>query len=49
MLDSIFDWSAISVGIATVAGWLPPMAALFSIIYLGFKIYDRIKYGPNRR
>jgi hypothetical protein len=28
---------------------LPPLAAIFSIIWLSFQIYDRLKYGPRRR
>ena len=32
---------ALSFGtvIATIAGWLPPIAALFSIVWLGMQMY----------
>lgn len=38
---------AISVGVifSTIVGWLPSIAALLSIIWLGIQIYDRVKNG----
>jgi hypothetical protein len=42
------DWSAIGVAVSAFAGWLPSFAALFSIIWLGILIVDRIRYGPKK-
>jgi hypothetical protein len=44
----LMDWSAVSVAFSTLAGWLPVIASLFSIVWLGFLIYDRIRYGPKK-
>jgi hypothetical protein len=44
----VIDWSAVGVAISTIAGWLPALASLFSVIWLGFLIYDRLRYGPKR-
>ncbi|MDP3909041.1 MAG: hypothetical protein Q8Q14_01500 [Gemmatimonadales bacterium] len=43
------DWAAVGTAITTVAGWLPPLAALFSIAWLGWQMYDRLRYGPRRK
>lgn len=42
------DWAAAGTILATIAGWLPPVAALFAIIWYSILIYDRVRYGPRR-
>ena len=37
------DWAAVGAAAATVAGWLPPLAALMSIVWLGLQMYDRYR------
>lgn len=37
----IIDWASIATTVATVAGWLPPLAALMSIVWLGMQMVDR--------
>lgn len=44
----IFDWAAVGTAVATLAGWLPPVAALLSVIWLLVQLHDRCKYGPRR-
>ncbi len=34
--------------ISTLAGWLPPIAALGAIIWYTILIYDRITKGPKQ-
>ena len=34
------DVFAASTGIASLAAWLPPIASLFTIIWLGIRIYE---------
>lgn len=34
------DIAAASTGVASLAAWLPPMASLFTIIWLGIRIYE---------
>lgn len=34
------DLAAASTGIMSVAAWLPPVASLFTIIWLGLRIYE---------
>ncbi len=36
----ILDLAAASTGIMSVAAWLPPVASLFTIIWLGIRIYE---------
>ena len=36
----ILDLAAASIGIMSVAAWLPPVASLFTIIWLGIRIYE---------
>jgi hypothetical protein len=36
----ILDLAAASTGIMSVAAWLPPIASLFTIIWLGLRIYE---------
>jgi hypothetical protein len=34
------DVFAASTGVASLAAWLPPIASLFTIIWLGIRIYE---------
>lgn len=34
------DVAAVSTGILSVAAWLPPVASLFTIIWMGIRIYE---------
>ena len=34
------DVVAVSTGIMSVATWLPPVASLFAIIWMGIRIYE---------
>jgi hypothetical protein len=34
------DVIAASTGILSLAAWLPPMASIFTIIWLGIRIYE---------
>lgn len=34
------DWVSLSTMAATVIGWLPAIAALFSIVWTGIRIYE---------
>jgi hypothetical protein len=43
------DWVAYGTAVAVVAGWLPPLAALFSIIWLGLQIWLFFYRKPWRR
>lgn len=36
----VLDLAAASTGIMSVAAWLPPVASLFTIIWLGLRIYE---------
>ncbi len=36
----ILDLAAASTGVMSVAAWLPPIASLFTIIWLGLRIYE---------
>ena len=42
------DWAAVGTAIAVVANWLPPLAALFSIIWLGMQMYDWIAHKRKK-
>jgi len=37
---AITDAIAVSGGVATLAGWLPDVAALFTIIWLSIRIWE---------
>lgn len=34
------DIAAASTGVASLAAWLPPIASLFTIVWLGIRIYE---------
>jgi hypothetical protein len=36
----VLDLAAASTGIMSVAAWLPPVASLFTIVWLGIRIYE---------
>jgi hypothetical protein len=36
----VLDLAAASTGIMSVAAWLPPVASLFTIVWLGLRIYE---------
>jgi hypothetical protein len=36
----VVDVAAASTGILSVTAWLPPVASLFTIIWLGIRIYE---------
>jgi len=36
----ILDLAAASTGIASLAAWLPPLASLFTIVWLGIRIWE---------
>jgi len=36
----VVDVAAASTGILAVTAWLPPVASLFTIIWLGIRIYE---------
>lgn len=41
-IDHIGDASAVTVGVSTFLGLLPAIAALFTIIWLGVRIWEAI-------
>jgi hypothetical protein len=47
----MLDAAAASTGVLTVVAWLPPIASLFTIIWLGLRIWETetIKDLTNRR
>jgi hypothetical protein len=47
MLDAV----AASTGVLSLVAWLPPTASLFTIIWLGLRIWETetIKHLTNRR
>jgi hypothetical protein len=36
----ILDLAAASTGIMSLAAWLPPLASLFTIVWLGIRIWE---------
>ena len=36
----VMDIAAASTGVLALAAWLPPMASLFTIVWLGLRIYE---------
>jgi len=36
----VLDLAAASTGVMSLAAWLPPIASLFTIIWLGIRIYE---------
>lgn len=42
-----FDIAALGLILGTATKVLPALAALLGVIWYGFVIYDRIRYGPE--
>ena len=36
----MMDIAAVSTGVLSLAAWLPPIASLFTIIWMGLRIYE---------
>mgnify|MGYP000683845815 FL=1 len=36
----VLDIAAASTGVLALAAWLPPVASLFTIVWLGLRIYE---------
>ncbi len=36
----VIDIAAASTGVMALAAWLPPVASIFTIIWLGLRIYE---------
>ena len=36
----VIDIAAASTGVLTMISWLPPIASLFTIVWLGIRIYE---------
>jgi hypothetical protein len=36
----IMDIAAVSTGVLSLAAWLPPIASLFTIIWMGLRIWE---------
>jgi hypothetical protein len=47
----VIDVVAASTGFMSLAAWLPPLASLFTIVWLGIRIYetDTMKKLINRK
>ena len=43
------DLAALGGVVVTVAGWLPPLASLLTVLWFLVRFYDRIKYGPHAK
>lgn len=43
------DGISLSVVVSAIAGWLPPIAALMSIIWLGMQMYDWIQKKKGKK
>jgi len=39
-VKEVVDVAAASTGIMALAAWLPPTASLFTIVWLGLRIYE---------
>ncbi len=36
----MMDIAAVSTGVLSLAAWLPPMASLFTIVWMGLRIWE---------
>lgn len=50
----VIDVAAASTGILSLAAWLPPVASIFTIVWLGIRIYESntvqsIVNGTNKK
>lgn len=48
-IETIFNAMACAITIATIASWLPPIAAAFSIVWLGMQMTTWITNKKWRR
>lgn len=48
-LQTGLNWGSIGATIATIAGWLPNVAALLSIIWLSLQIYSWFEKRRSNR
>ena len=39
-IKPLLDAAALATTLTTIVGWLPPLAALVSIVYTGFRIWE---------
>lgn len=39
-VKAVLDWASIGTAISTIAGWLPSVAALFTIVWTGIRICE---------
>lgn len=39
-VKEVMDYAAAGTGVLALAQWLPPLASLFTIIWLGLRIYE---------
>jgi hypothetical protein len=48
---AIADGAAVLTTVGVISAWLPPMASLFTIIYLGLRIWesDTVRGWTNRK
>lgn len=47
-VKSFCDVASICVVVGTLLGYLPALAAVFTLIWTGMQIYDRIKFGRRK-
>jgi hypothetical protein len=50
----VVDVAAASTGILSLAAWLPPVASVFTIVWLGIRIYESntvqsLVHGTNKK
>jgi predicted nicotinamide N-methyase len=47
----VLDLAAASTGVMSIAAWLPPIASVFTIVWLGIRIYesDTVQKIINRK
>ncbi len=43
------DGGAVAVAVATFMSWLPDIAALLSVVWLGLRIYESIQNLRNKK
>ena len=39
-IKPLLDAAALATTLTTIVGWLPPLAALVTIVYTGFRIWE---------
>lgn len=48
-IKNFFDWLAYILAGGALFKIIPAVAGVFSIVWLGWQMYDRIKYGPKHK